>query len=182
VDGMQALESQVAEFSALREEIAYRSHFQQLLINLNIVASGTVGGIALTRSTNEAVVLLIPAIASALGLLYADHSRSIVYLGKYLAEEFRTPEGDPIFRWESKSSELDAQRPRLFAFKLSLFLVFVVPPIIALTYLLIHIEGFWSSASRSVGWSVGALLTGLMAATLMTTRLKPDLNKKTTKN
>ncbi len=168
-----ALEAAIAEFSALREEIGYRSRFQHLLINLNVVSTGTLGGVSLARAGNENLLLLVAAISSALGLLYADHSRSIVFLARYIDQELRAPDGSRLFRWESRSKLYESRRPRVYAFRLSLFLVFVIPPVIALSLLLAQ-DGYWNSFLRETAWLSGATLTVLMAITIMTTPLKPE--------
>lgn len=167
------IEAAVAEFAALREEITHRSRFQHLLINLNVVSAGALGGVALARAGNEELLLLVAVISSALGLLYADHSQSIVFLAHYIDQELRGPNGDPLFLWESRSREYERKWRTAFSFRLSIFLVFAGPPAAALLYVSFLMDAFWSSAPRAAAWGFGAVLTGLMATSILTTPLKP---------
>ncbi len=171
---MWAIETAVAEFAALREEMAYRSRFQHLLINLNVVSGGALGGVALARPANEELLLLVAVISSSLGLLYADHSQSIVFLAHYIDKELIAPTGDQLFKWEARSRTYEKERRKAFSFRLSVFLVFAGPPVAALSYVPFLKNAFWSSPPRTIAWGLGAALTVLMGYSVLTTPLKPD--------
>lgn len=73
----------IAEYNALRAEIDRRSQAQQTLSNLALTLTGATVAYALA---NDAIVVLLlqPIIASALGLLYADHGKAIRRAGRYV--------------------------------------------------------------------------------------------------
>ena len=74
----------LAEFSALRAEIAARSSAQHTLLNLNLTASGVVLGTALAQRANLAVLLVVPIIGCCFGLLFIDHAAVIEKLGRVI--------------------------------------------------------------------------------------------------
>lgn len=73
----------IAEYNSLRTEIDRRSQAQQTLSNLALTLTGATVAYALA---NDAIVVLLlqPIIASALGMLYADHGKAIRRAGRYV--------------------------------------------------------------------------------------------------
>jgi hypothetical protein len=80
--------AQLAEYAALRAEIAQRSSFQQALIALNLTSAATVFGFVLTKHASEALILLVPVTSSTLGLLWLDHHRNIQLLATYTRQNW----------------------------------------------------------------------------------------------
>jgi hypothetical protein len=75
----------VAEFSALRSEIVAHQSAQTTLVGATLTAVGVVLGLVLTqKQTREELLLIIPLVASGLGLLYANHSRASLLIGDYI--------------------------------------------------------------------------------------------------
>ena len=173
------LDAVIAEFSAIRAEIGYRSTTQHLLMNLNIIATGAVVGLA-ARGPDENVLLLllVAIVSSALGILYADHARAISVLAGYVDEKMRFERDGRVrklFPWEEYSRCKEKDRPFYLKFPIAIVLVFVIPPSVALTFL--RQRGDYLDKSLSeVAWFLGLVLTVYMTLILVTvliTGLKP---------
>lgn len=126
----------LAEFNAMRKEIADRSTTQNTLINLNLTAVAALVSIIATQEVDERLLLLLCPICCALGLLWVDHGRTIRDLGTYINEELRVVlrdvAGHPVLAWEEKMGEYGAGRNVTFTYRLPLFLVFAGPPLAAI--------------------------------------------------
>ncbi len=83
------VQTALAEFSALRDEIANRSSAQHTLIGLNLTAIGGIGGFVLSEHADVRLLLLLPILSPALGLLFFDHAINIKKIGTYIGEELR---------------------------------------------------------------------------------------------
>ena len=165
----------MAEFTAVRAEIGYRSTTQHLLMNLNIVATGAIVGFAIRDPEDNGLLLLLVAIvSSALGLLWADHARSVALLAGYTNEKMRFDldgESVPLFPWEEYSgAEVEKQRLYL-QFPVAVILVFVLPPALALTFL--QTENYLDSGLRDAAWWTGLVLSSYMCFVIAQTELKP---------
>lgn len=103
----------LAEFDSLRSEIESRSHAQQTLSNLALTLSGATVAYALA---NDAIVVLLlqPIIASALGMLYANHGHHIRRVGRYierhLAPALADVTSDPRVMWWEKVAHSGRKR------------------------------------------------------------------------
>lgn len=168
------LEAVVAEFGALRAEIGYRSTTQHLLMNLNIVTTGAVVGFAVQDGRNAILLLLVPLVSSALGLLYADHARSIALLGGYIhggMRYLRDGKELPLFLWEAYSGKQVDEEPFYVKYKIAVALVFVVPPALALSYL--WIAQRLTATIHWLTWSVALILSTYMIVVVFRTAFKP---------
>ncbi len=96
-------EVRLAEFRALRDEIAQRSTFQQAIVGLNLTALAAILGLAIGRSSPE-VVDLIPMVSSTLGLLWLDHHRNIQRIAAYVR--------DNLWIWEPSWETYRQSLPR----------------------------------------------------------------------
>lgn len=79
----------LAEFTALRNEIAGRAGWAWTLFNLNMTASAAIAGFVLSDKADPLLLLLIPLISSCLGMLFIDHSLNIRNIGHYIDSEVR---------------------------------------------------------------------------------------------
>jgi hypothetical protein len=107
----------LAEYNALRAEIDRRSQAQQTLSNLALTLSGALVAYAIAHDS-VVVLVLQPIVASALGLLYADHSlairRASRYLDRHLAVTLARLTKEPdLLLWEGlvQSTRTRAWRP-----------------------------------------------------------------------
>ncbi|MEA5537054.1 hypothetical protein [Crocosphaera sp. XPORK-15E] len=79
----------LAEFNALRNEIIGRSSSAYTLLNINITATATVAGFVLSNKADSRLLLILPLLSPALGLLFLDHSYNIKNLGGYINTQIR---------------------------------------------------------------------------------------------
>lgn len=113
-------DAKLAEFAALRAEIAQRSSTQQALIALNLTAVATVLGFALTKQSSRGLLLLVPVISPSLGLLWLDHHRNIRLIAEYIRDEL-WKDSDPSWEtWRGARGSSGA----VIAFFLSVALIF----------------------------------------------------------
>lgn len=82
-------ELRLAEFSALRAEIAGRSSIQHQLLALNITALAAIGGFVLSDGASPLLLLMLPIVSCALGVLWHDHARNIENIGTYIKDELQ---------------------------------------------------------------------------------------------
>ena len=71
----------VAEFNALRGEIKDRSTIAYTLMNINITATTAIAGFVLSSKADPILLLILPLLSPALGMLFVDHSYNIDNLG-----------------------------------------------------------------------------------------------------
>jgi hypothetical protein len=153
----------VAEFNALRKEIADRSITSYTLLSLNITASGTVVGFVISGKADPLLLLVLPVFSPSLGMLFIDHSTTIVGIGNYinstlrpLAQEF-APD-TRILAWEQRVDEHELRaRFRIFATGIPLTILFAGVPVGALVFSFTSVEEIWSWAL----WVAGVVLVGL---------------------
>src|SRR5438094_227548 len=84
-----SVQTALAEFSVLRDEIANRSSAQHTLIGLNLTAIGGIGGFVLSSHADVRLLLLLPMLSPALGLLFFDHAINIKKIGTYIDKVLR---------------------------------------------------------------------------------------------
>jgi hypothetical protein len=72
-----SVQTALAEFSILRDEIANRSSAQHTLIALNLTAIGGIRGFVLSSHADVRLLLLLPMLSPALGLLFFEHAKKI---------------------------------------------------------------------------------------------------------
>ena len=77
-----AVQSWLAEFKALRDEILFRMRNADYSVVINVGALGTILSLGLT--INERILLTIPFISSLLGLMYFNQLRHVQILGQYI--------------------------------------------------------------------------------------------------
>lgn len=77
----------MAEFSALRAEIASRANSQNALANITVVAVGAIGGYAFgSPNASKLILLVLVPVAIATGLLWLDHAHAIYKIGTYVRD------------------------------------------------------------------------------------------------
>ena len=78
----------IAEYSALRAEIAGRISAQDTMINLYMTGTAAIVGITLTGQA-RLLLLILPALSFAVRLLYHNHNLYIGLISSYLNNELR---------------------------------------------------------------------------------------------
>lgn len=99
------LEVYLAEFAALRAEIANRTATQSTLTTFTLAATGALGSFAFSAGQNHRLVLLLLVpLNAATGFLWLDHAHSIYRVGNYIKlrlwAELRELEASPISTYE----------------------------------------------------------------------------------
>ena len=151
----------LSEFSALRGEIGSRTSAQHTLINLNITAVAAVGGLVLSNKGDPFLLLLLPMLSPALGMLYIDHAINIMNIGTYIQEELwrRLRDiigGHDLANYEQVIDQYERRRGlRLLLFGVPIFVMFAGVPIGSLFGLLSILDAVWKGAL----WIAGLLLT-----------------------
>lgn len=79
-----AVQSWLAEFQALRDEILFRMRNADYFLIINVGAIGTILTLALTIKEIERTMLVIPFISCFLGLMYFNQLRHVQMLGRYI--------------------------------------------------------------------------------------------------
>ena len=127
----------LAQFNALRGEIAERSKAQATFLSLAITALGALGSLGFSPSGDKRLLLLIPMVSVLLGLLWLDHAANISNLGDFIKDEIM-----PALRSSSGRSDLPDYevfirgyevRPAVIlrSFGLPPFLTFLLAPVVA---------------------------------------------------
>lgn len=81
----------MAEFSALKTEIATRTTSQNALANITIVAVGAIGGYTFgSPNASKLILLVLVPVAIATGLLWLDHAHAIYNIGTYVRDRLWT--------------------------------------------------------------------------------------------
>jgi hypothetical protein len=144
------VEALIAQFTALRAEIEYRTQAQANLVQLNITAIGALGGFGLSQYADERVLLLIPVVSTMLGLFWLDHAAVIFEIGDFirdrilpkLATEASIPD---MPNWEKFVEERERRlHVRLGFFGLPFPFVFAVVPLLGLVFSLRSTQKDWS--------------------------------------
>jgi hypothetical protein len=134
------IELAIAEFNALRAEIVGHQSAQTTLVGATLATVGVVLGLVLTeKQTRVELLLVVPLVASGLGLLYTNHSRSSSLIGAYI-EDCLWPTG--MYSWEQylRKYRSSLNPARLLEFMVGMA-VFVFPSLGAL--IAVRLEGVW---------------------------------------
>jgi hypothetical protein len=150
----------VAEFNSLRAEIATRSASQQLLVNLSLTTIALVLGVALSRPTSAAIILLIPIFTSCCAMLYFDHAAQITKIGAYISQVIHPRmrdivNDDSVLAWEARYRSFQPRRYRtVFQFGAPILVLFVAGPlsVCAVSIAVIDAPLHWFA------WTVGLIL------------------------
>jgi hypothetical protein len=157
------LQAVLDEFKALRDEINARSTHCHTIININVVAAGTVSAFALGTPDRLVLLLILPVVGPVLGLLWLDHSYAIRGIGDYLDKQVR-PEVNSIVAgngrilgWESSLDAVEKEHKllRFLPLGLPISLLFAGIPVLALLRVIEVLTTAWGWAL----WAIGLVLT-----------------------
>jgi glycogen debranching enzyme len=154
------LQALLTEFNKLRDEIQNRSTAQHTLVNLNLTAGGALAGASFLAKF-PLLVLLLPLVSSALGLLYFDHHTAILHIGGYIRSQLypRLRSSFPEQRLPTYEDAVEAERRDLLSriFMTVPFLVaFLLPGMLGLVYTSTSLAHQWFAISV---WVLGLLMT-----------------------
>jgi hypothetical protein len=166
----------LAEFAALRSEIASRTTIQAGLLTINITAAGTLVGFYLnSQQPGPSLLLIMPFISSVLGLAWIDHARTITSIGMYIGQSL-WPYLREIGNLDIPCREDDVRLSEK-KFRNMLLVIgppcatFVVPPTLAL------VASVWNlkDAATITLWSLGLAATIVNAALFFLSMKSPTL-------
>ncbi|MEU7826242.1 hypothetical protein [Catellatospora sp. NPDC049133] len=83
----KAADSVLAEYSALRAELLHKLGAQSTIINLNLTAIAGIAGIVIAQKADIRLLLLLPMISGALGLLAYDAARDVTTIARYIRDQ-----------------------------------------------------------------------------------------------
>jgi len=136
--GGDAVSVLLAQFEALRAEIASRSQAQASMMQLTITALGAIAALAFSEHGEKLMLLVVPIVSAILGLIWIDHAANITNLGNFIRTEImpalkaaagmaNLPDYEvAVVRYEQKRSAV----MRLFG--LPPFLVFLLTPAVTM--------------------------------------------------
>lgn len=170
----------IAEYAALKNEIAQRSTAQLGLVSLSITVAGAVAGFTLgsTETDRTAFALLLAYACPILGLLWIDNARAISAIGHYFSDvtwpmlrrlcQLRTKQ---MPSWEDlvRGDERGQRRRRLWLAS-PIPLAFTGPAIWALVFTGKNLADSWLFA---IAWAVGAFFTARSGVAIASAIMKP---------
>lgn len=150
----------LAEFNALRGEIRDRASAAYMLLNLNITATAAVAGFVLSDKADPLLLLVLPLLSPALGMLFVDHSYNITNLGNYINIQLRplaiSVAGDSrLLGYEEFVDQYERNKLlRFLPLGFPLMLLFAGFPCAALVFSASDVEHVWTWAL----WTAGVLM------------------------
>jgi hypothetical protein len=150
----------LAEFQALRGEIKDRASAAYTILNLNITATAAVAGFVLSDKADPRLLLILPLLSPALGMLFVDHSYNIANLGNYINERLRplaiAAAGDSrLLGYEEFVDKYEQNKLlRFLPLGFPLMLLFAGFPCAALVFSAMKLEHAWAWAL----WAAGVLM------------------------
>jgi len=162
-DRAAVIQVSLAEFGKLRDEIAGRSSSAWTLLGLNATVSSAVAGFVLGKQADSMLLLLLPLLSPALGLLVIDHATNIGNIGQYintvlkpLLQEVASERRLLCYEeWVDRYEEQPVRR--LLPFGIPLVLLFNVVPVGSLIFTATQIPNAW----LWVLWSLGVVMTAV---------------------
>jgi hypothetical protein len=153
----------LAEFKALRDEIGSRATSSHTLMNMNVVASGVLGGLVVNNPGRVELLLLLPILSPILGLLWLDHAHNIRNIGDYIGTTLRpavnAAAGDTagsLLGWEDYVDRYEQRALlRFLPLGVPVIVLFAGIPLASLIRTTVDLETAWQWAT----WAVGVLLT-----------------------
>ena len=174
--GGRALQVALAEFNALRAEIAARTTTQGSLITLVVTAIGIVAGLVVKDDGDPRLLLILPFLVAAAGIHSSEQDRAIALLGTYIRDELWPHLGglvddESIPSWENVVSDFrNSGKHRKAKILWSSRLLSGVPGVLIFGFgsvvplvVLPFVEGALDQAIYWVVWGLGVALTVMYA-------------------
>jgi hypothetical protein len=145
------------EFAAYRDEILKRSEHQSTLLTADLTALAAIVGFVLSDKADTRLLLVLPIVSSAIGLLWYDHARNIESLGDYIREEM------PVFGgYERRIAALERKEWRRVPMTLALLILFVGVPVAGLVLTIDRVHHF-----QWLLWACGLALSVVCSVVLL---------------
>lgn len=148
----------LAEYTALRAEVANRISGQDTMLNLYMTAVAAIFGFALSGHADLLILLVLPLLSTAARLLYHNHNLYIKLVSAYLNDQLRPLVterlGEPgLLGWHERSAEYQTgPRWRRLAHPAGLGLLFPVPAAVALVLVIPRLFSPWAWLAWACGW------------------------------
>ena len=164
----------IAEYNALRSEVAYRTAAQHTLLGLALTGFATIGGFVITGRTGVVLLLIVPLVAATVGLLWLDHAFAIFDIADYVDENMSTEITTLTGRelawqpWPKRRVRHSAARAVLWTGPV--FLGYVVPCLASLMLTLTTTFDIGSNTGgRGAGtvWAISLWVTGLILTVVL---------------
>jgi hypothetical protein len=97
--------AKLAEFTSLRAEMDRRANVQWNVFALQITSVGAIAGLAITSTSNYAILLLIPCSSYMLGGRYILHDFHVKLIQKYISDSLSPQLGGEL-RWDTWKAEM----------------------------------------------------------------------------
>jgi hypothetical protein len=157
-----AVDVVLAEFAALRNEIDQLAGAQRKMINLNITAVATIVGLVLAQRADPHLLLALPVVSAAIGLVYQWYVLHAKHIGDYIDAILRpllvAHTGDErVLGWEHQlRTTVYRRRGSGLAGRLSYLLLFPAVPAVALAATIAYLDTAW----HWLAWTGGLALFG----------------------
>lgn len=92
------VQTMLAEYAALRAEVERRSTVQWNVFALQVTSAGAIASLAISTSTNVALLLIIPLSSTMLGGRYILHDFHIKLINQYISDSL-SPRLDGQLQW-----------------------------------------------------------------------------------
>ncbi|GAB4061030.1 hypothetical protein [Catellatospora paridis] len=159
----KAADAVLAEYAALRAELLQKLGAQSTIMNLNMTAIAGIGGIVITQRADIRLLLMLPVISGALGLIAYGEARDVTVIARYIRDRqaslLAQYVGDQrLFQFEAYFQD---NKGRLRPILLSVVVGLVFPGIsLASLYL---VWPYLRSPLDWSAWGLGAVLLALNA-------------------
>jgi hypothetical protein len=154
----------LAEYSKLDHEMSDRAQHQHTLLNITIVATGTIASFALASQSHRALAVVLPYLCFMLGALWLNHGRTIANIGKYIREglwpQLREMSGDKTITTREDWVRYQASDPlSRTTWIFPLMVIFILPAVGGLAYSYARL-----GSGGLILWAIGVVLTVLSLA------------------
>jgi hypothetical protein len=149
----------IAEFTALRDQLQHLSTAGQAIVALHLTVVGSIAGIVLTDNAGNQLLLLVPAVASPLALLYADVAGRMRMTADYIDQHLRPiaveyGQDDRLMRWEEFNVAREAKAGKIAPRGLAIWVLFPGASVAAL----VAAVGGMTTGWLWVAWAVALVL------------------------
>ncbi|WP_435591241.1 hypothetical protein [Nocardia sp. bgisy118] len=156
----RVLDAALAEFVALRNELDEIGRGQRTVMNLNITLSTAIAAFVLSERGAPQLLLAIPYVSVALGLLYQTYTIHAQHMGEYINGRLRPviveKSGDErVFGWENYIRATVYQTGwSQFPMRMAFMLIIPIVPLVGLIWAAPTLRTVW----HWLAWSGGVLL------------------------
>jgi hypothetical protein len=166
----------LAEYSALRTEIERRCNIQWSLFALQVTTAGAIASLAIARTSNLALLLLIPLSSFMFGFRYILHDVHIDLIAQYVRESLSGRLGNNLNwdTWKKSAIADNAYRawfsptgwklthPTRLAFEGLAILALIATAVGAAYHLLTRDYAWPVIAGLTAGWLLGVAVTWVL--------------------